>query len=55
VGPVRVAFRYAPEGAGAGPARQIDSLAFSPADRGLFSLDRDQALAKVRAAARPQP
>jgi hypothetical protein len=52
VGPVRVAFRYAPEGGG--PVRQIESLAFTPADRGLFSLDSDKALAKVRAA-QPQP
>jgi hypothetical protein len=54
VGPVRVAYRYAPEG-GAGPVRQIDSLSFSPSDRGLFSLDRAQALAKVRGAAQPEP
>jgi len=55
VGPVRVAFRYTPEGAGQGLARQIETLAFTPADRGLFSLDREQAVAKVRAAALPKP
>jgi hypothetical protein len=52
VGPVRVAFRYAPEGGG--PVRQIQTLAFTPADRDLFSLDRTDALARVRAA-RPEP
>ena len=53
VGPVRVAFRYAPEGGG--PVRQIERLAFNPADRDLFSLDRTEVLEKVRAASRPQP
>jgi hypothetical protein len=48
VGPVRVAFRYTPED-GAGPeARLVRSLAFTPADRELFSLDRPAALALVR-------
>jgi hypothetical protein len=49
VGPVRVAFRYTPESGG--PPRQIETLAFAPADRGVFSLDRPAALARVRAAA----
>ena len=55
VGPVVVAFRYASEpGAAPSPdARAIESLSFTPADRGLFSLDRDAALAKVRGAAPP--
>jgi hypothetical protein len=48
VGPVRIAFRYVPEGGG--PVRQIQSIAFTPVDRGLFSLDRMDAWAKVRAA-----
>jgi hypothetical protein len=52
VGPVRIAFRYAPEDGG--PARQRESVAFGPADRGLFSLDQPTALEKVRAA-RPKP
>jgi hypothetical protein len=49
VGPVRVAFRYTAEGGGpAGPlARQLESLSFTPVDRGEFSLDRPAALAKV--------
>ncbi|MDB5448048.1 MAG: hypothetical protein JWQ97_3365 [Phenylobacterium sp.] len=51
VGPVRVAFHYAPEVGG--PARQIDSLAFTPAVRDAFSLDRAEALAKVRAVVAP--
>jgi hypothetical protein len=54
VGPIRVAFRYTPENGG-GPVRQIDALDFAPVDRGMFSLDRDSVLAKVRAAQRPQP
>jgi hypothetical protein len=53
VGPIRVAFRYAPEGGG--PVRQLESLSFAPADRALFSLDRVQALDRVRAAAGPAP
>jgi hypothetical protein len=53
VGPVRVAFRYAPENGA--PVRQIQTLAFAPADRGLFSLDQADALARVQRAARPAP
>jgi hypothetical protein len=50
VGPVRVPFRYTPEpGAFAGAlARQRETLAFAPADRDLFSLNRPEALAKVQ-------
>ena len=50
VGPVLVAFRYAPEGGGAGGllVRQRETLAFTPSDRDLFSLNRPEALAKVQ-------
>jgi hypothetical protein len=49
-GPLLVAFRFAPEpGSPAGAdGRQLESLAFPPANRDAFSLDRDEALAKVR-------
>jgi hypothetical protein len=57
VGPVLAAFRFTPEaGAPAGPlARQIESLAFSAADRDSFSLNRPEALAKVQRAAASAP
>ncbi len=49
VGPIRVAFRFAPEpGAPASLlGRQVESLAFPPADRAAFSLDRTADLAKA--------
>lgn len=55
VGPVRVAFRYTPEPGAAADARprELESLAFTPADRDLFSLNRPEALAKVQRAATP--
>jgi len=37
VGPVRVAFRYAPD---SGEARTVDALTFAPADRDIFGLPR---------------
>jgi hypothetical protein len=52
-GAVRAPFRYAPEDGG--PVRQIETLAFTPSDRSLFSLDREQAFAKVRSAAASVP
>ncbi len=53
VGPLLVPFRLAPEGGDApgALARQRESLVFTPADRGVFSLDRGEALAKVQRAA----
>lgn len=52
VGPVLVPFALIAEpGSGPSPlARQRESVVFAPADRDLFSLDRPQALAKVRQA-----
>jgi hypothetical protein len=50
VGPVRIPFRFTAE-PGADPdglARERETLAFPPADRELFSLDRPKALAKVQ-------
>jgi hypothetical protein len=57
VGPILVAFRFTPEpGSPAGPpVRQLESLAFPPADRAAFSLDRTQALAKVQQYAADAP
>jgi hypothetical protein len=57
VGPVRIPFRFTPEPGGeAGAlARQRETVAFSPADRDLFSLNRPEAMAKVqREAAEPR-
>jgi hypothetical protein len=50
IGPVRIPFRFTPEAGGeAGAlARQRETVAFPPADRDLFSLNRPEALAKVR-------
>lgn len=57
VGPVLAAFRFTPEpGTAAGPlARQVESLAFTPADRDSFSLNRPEALAKVQRSAVAAP
>lgn len=45
VGPVLVAFRHAVEdgGSGSARARQVESLAFTPVDRAIFSLPRPNA------------
>jgi hypothetical protein len=50
MGPVLAAFRFTPEpGAPADLlARQVESLAFAPADRASFSLNRPEELAKVQ-------
>ncbi|MEO7641071.1 MAG: hypothetical protein ABIU07_06640 [Ramlibacter sp.] len=40
VGPIRVAFHAHTEGAGPPQDRQVDTVAFIPADRALFSLPR---------------
>jgi hypothetical protein len=52
VGPVRIAFRYAPEDGG--PVRQLQAVSFAPSDRALFSLEREADWAKW-VAARPKP
>lgn len=50
IGPVLIPFRFAPEPGAAGVplARRRESLAFTPADRDLFSLNRPEALGKVQ-------
>jgi hypothetical protein len=57
VGPVLVAFRFAPEpGTAASPlAREVQTLAFTAADRDAFSLNRPEALAKVQKSAAAAP
>lgn len=48
VGPVLIAFRFTPEGGPAGDrGRQRETLAFPPADRDRFSLNRAKELARV--------